>query len=75
MSRKFAHSFVVCTCKNVTLGELVYAIEKKDAKSIKDLGKFTDAGTCCKSCQTKTRDSGERKMSIYLDEILNKVGK
>ena len=49
MARNFQHSYEVCTCKHVTLGELIYAIKERDAKTLEDLGNLTDAGTCCKS--------------------------
>ena len=45
MARNFHHSFEVCTCKRVTLGEIVYAIKEKNAKTLEDLGNLTDAGT------------------------------
>lgn len=75
MSRKFPHSFEVCTCKHVTLGELIYAIKEKNAKTLEDLGVLTDAGTCCKSCKNKESDIGVEKMKLYLEEILNKFNK
>ena len=75
MSRKFPHSFEVCTCKHVTLGEIIYAIKEKNAKNLEDLGTLTDAGTCCKSCKNKESDIGVEKMELYLEEILKKFNK
>lgn len=75
MARNFHHSFEVCTCKHVTLGEIIYAIKEKGAKNLEDLGNLTDAGTCCKSCKNKESDIGVEKMELYLDEILNKFNK
>ena len=30
MARKFQHSYEVCTCKHVTLGELIYTIKERN---------------------------------------------
>jgi len=75
MARKFSHSYEVCTCKQVTLGEIVHAIKERGASNIKEIGELTDAGTCCKSCVCKIEDHGVKKMELYLDEILNKIAK
>ena len=75
MARNFHHSFEVCTCKRVTLGEIVYAIKEKNAKTLEDLGNLTDAGTCCKSCKNAQSDIGVEKMELYLEEELNKFNK
>lgn len=75
MARNFPHSFEVCTCKHVTLGEIIYAIKEKGAKNLEDLGNITDAGTCCKSCRNAQSDIGATKMELYLEEILNKFNK
>jgi NAD(P)H-nitrite reductase large subunit len=75
MARNFPHSYEVCTCKHVSLGEIIYAIKEKGAKDLADLGEFTDAGTCCKSCRNVDSDIGAEKMELYLDEILNKFEK
>lgn len=75
MARKFHHSHIVCTCKQVTLGEILYAIKEKNAKTLEDLGEITDAGTCCKSCKNPQSDIGVEKMELYLEEILDKFNK
>ena len=75
MARNFQHSYEVCTCKHVTLGELIYAIKERDAKTLEDLGNLTDAGTCCKSCKNPQSDLGEEKMELYLEQILKKFNK
>ncbi len=72
MARNFQHSYVVCTCKNVTLGEIIYAIKERDAKTLEDLAEMTDAGSCCGSCKNAQSDIGAEKMELYLDEILDK---
>ncbi len=61
MARKFHHSFEVCKCKHVTLGEILFSIKEKNANSIKSIGEITDAGTSCKCCQSKDKDIGEEK--------------
>ena len=75
MARNFPHSFEVCNCKHVTLGEIVHAIKERDAKSIEQIGEFTDAGTACKCCQSASKDIGSEKMQLYLEEIVGKFVK
>lgn len=75
MARKFQHSYEVCNCKHVTLGEIIYAIKEKGANSIEKIGTITDAGTSCKCCQSSDKDIGEEKMELYLDEIVEKFVK
>ena len=75
MARNFQHSYEVCTCRHVTLGELIYAIKERDAKTLEDLGNLTDAGTCCKSCKNPQSDLGVEKMELYLEQILKKFKK
>lgn len=72
MAKRFPHSYVVCSCKHVTLGEIIHAIKENGASTIEELGELTDAGTSCKCCQSKDKDIGEEKMELYLDEILKK---
>lgn len=68
----FHYSYQVCTCKHVTLGEIVFAIKEKGAKSIEEIGKFTDAGTACGCCKCPEDDFGTPKMELYLEQILQK---
>lgn len=75
MARKFPHTYVVCTCRNVTLAEIIYAIKEKNAKTLDDIERLTDAGSCCKSCKNPQSDIGVEKMELYLEEILNKINK
>ena len=71
----FEYSYKVCACKNVTLGEIVHAIKEKGAKSIKDIGEMTDAGTSCGCCKNSQDDFGDPKMKLYLEQILEKFSK
>jgi len=75
MARNFQHSYEVCNCKHVTLGEIMHAIKENNAKTIEDLERLTDAGTSCKCCRSKEEDIGSEKMELYLDEILKKFVK
>ena len=68
----FEYDYKVCRCKDVTLGEIVHAIEVNGANSIELIGKFTDAGTICGKCKSQKDDFGEPKMELYLEQILNK---
>ncbi len=72
MAKKFFKSFEVCTCRHVTLGEIVYAIKERDAKTLEDISKFTDAGSFCKCCVDSSIDTGEEKKELYLTQILDK---
>ena len=72
MAKSFPHSFEVCKCKHVTLGEIIYAIKEKNTTTIEKVGELTDAGTCCKCCQNSEKDFGTEKMELYLEQILNK---
>jgi bacterioferritin-associated ferredoxin len=69
---KFTNDFIVCACKNVSLGEIIYAIEAKNAKTIEDIENITDAGTACGCCKSAEYDFGKTKKSIYIDKILDK---
>ncbi len=75
MARKFPHSYEVCTCKHVTLGEIMHSIKERGASTLEEIGEFTDAGTCCKSCKSPANDIGAEKMELYLVEILDKFTK
>ncbi|MBD3841020.1 MAG: (2Fe-2S)-binding protein [Campylobacterales bacterium] len=72
---EFHFSHKVCTCKGVTLGEIIHAIKEKGAKTIEDLGDITDAGTACGCCRSAQDDFGDPKMELYLEQILNKFAK
>jgi len=72
MARNFHHSHVVCTCKHVTLGEIIHAIKENGAKNIEDIQELTDAGTSCKCCQSPEKDIGAEKMELYIEQILKK---
>lgn len=69
---QFHYSHVVCECRKVTLGEIIYAIKEQNAKTIDDIKKLTDAGTACKCCTSKENDFGDPKIELYIDQILEK---
>ena len=75
MARNFPHSYIVCNCKQVSLGEVIFAIKEKGAKTLDNLEDLTDAGSsfCC--CKSNEDDIGEQKMELYLDEIIKKFNK
>jgi len=70
--KSFKKSHIVCTCKQVTLGEILHAIKEQGASSLDDLEDFTEAGSCCGCCRCEEDDFGEEKMELYLSEILDK---
>ncbi len=72
---QFQHSYEVCRCRHVTLGEIIHAIKEEGAKTIEDIGNITDAGTACGCCKSAHDDFGDPKMELYLDKILEKFVK
>jgi len=75
MAKNFPHSYIVCDCRQVTLGEIIYAIKEKGAKTLDDIEDITDAGSSCGSCRSAQDDIGEPKMELYIDQILDKFTK
>ena len=75
MARNFPHSYIVCNCKQVSLGEVIFAIKEKGAKTLDNLEGLTDAGSSCGCCKSNEDDIGEQKMELYLDEIIKKFNK
>ena len=75
MARNFPHSYIVCNCKQVSLGEIIHAIKEKGAKTLDNLEDLTDAGSSCGCCKSNEDDIGEQKMELYLDEIIKKFNK
>ena len=71
----FQYSYNVCRCKDVTLGEIICAINEKGAKTIEDIGDITDAGTACGCCKCEKDDFGDPKMELYIEQIINKFVK
>jgi NAD(P)H-nitrite reductase large subunit len=69
---EYSYSYIVCKCKEVSLGEIIYAIKNQNATIIQDLQDKTDAGTVCKCCISKNTDTKEPKMQLYLKDILKK---
>jgi len=69
---KFNYSYKVCECKNVTLGEIIHAIKEKNARTVEDVKDITDAGTACGCCINATKDFGDPKMQLYIEDILKK---
>ncbi len=72
---QFQHSYEVCSCKHVALGEIIHAIKEEGAKTVDDIGDITDAGTACGCCKSAEDDFGTPKMELYLDQILKKFVK
>ena len=71
--KSFHNSHIVCTCKQVTLGEVVHAIKEQGAKNLNDLEELTEAGCGCGCCKSPDDDFGEEKMELYLSQILDKL--
>lgn len=77
MGKRFQHSFEVCNCKHVTLGEIIYAIKEQNAQTLDNIENITDAGSVCGCCVCPEKDFGleENKKELYVQEILNKFRK
>ena len=71
MARQFQHSYEVCSCKHVTLGEIICAIKEEGAKTLEDIQRLTDAGSACGCCKSK-EDDFTGKHELYISEILEK---
>jgi NAD(P)H-nitrite reductase large subunit len=69
---KIKLDYIVCTCHQVTLEEIIYCIKIKGAKNVKDIAKFCDAGSGCGSCVRVQDDIKVKKHKIYLENILSK---
>jgi len=72
MAKRFHHSYEVCKCKHVSLGEVIFSIKEKNARTLQEISDFTDAGSSCKCCQSEEKDIGEEKLELYLDQIIDK---
>ncbi len=72
---EFSFSYEVCSCRKVTLGEIVHAIREQGAKTIEDIEELTEAGSSCGYCKSQEDDFGDPKMQLYLDQILEKFTK
>ncbi|MFA7084526.1 MAG: (2Fe-2S)-binding protein [Arcobacteraceae bacterium] len=73
MSRKFEQTYEVCSCSHVSLGEIIYSIEKKNANTLTRIQEFTDVGKYCKCCICQENDFGRVKKELYCQEILEKI--
>ena len=65
---------IICTCREVSLGELIYTIKDRDANTIDDISRLSDAGVCCKSCVSECNEIRLNiPIPLYLDTILTKI--
>ena len=74
-NKKFSKSYVVCTCRHVTLGEIVHAIKELGARNLNDVERLTEAGSSCGCCKSPDDDFSENKMKLYSSQILEKFAK
>ncbi len=65
-------SKIICDCHQVSLGEIIYAIEHQGAKTAEDIAKICDAGSGCGSCVRAEDDIKVKKHNMYLEDILKK---
>lgn len=74
MSKQFPHSYEVCSCKHVTLGEIIYAIKEEGATNVEDIENITDAGSACGCCVRAEDDfaDDDDKKELYVEEIVEK---
>lgn len=71
----FDLGYEICSCRQVTLGEVIHSIEEQKATDIKTIGKLTDAGTHCGCCRDKKSDFSEPKKKLHLEKIVEKFVK
>ncbi|MAZ94149.1 MAG: (2Fe-2S)-binding protein [Bacteroidales bacterium] len=50
---------ILCTCMQITKGEIIDAIKAGNLKTIEEIGDETEAGTICGSCHEDLEDSIE----------------
>ncbi len=71
---KYKKEDIICTCREVSLGEILFNIIERKADTIDKLCKLSDAGVCCKSCITKQNEIRSiNPTGLYLDLIIQKV--
>ena len=61
----FKNNYIVCSCNNVSLGEIVHSIEIKKASTLDEIGEITEAGTTCEYCKNEKCDLSVRKKELY----------
>ena len=67
---------IVCTCREVSLCEIIYAIKVRKANTLVDISRLTDAGVCCKSCISECNEIRLNiPIPLYIDSILAKIKK
>jgi NAD(P)H-nitrite reductase large subunit len=69
---RYSLDYIVCSCRYVSLGEIVYSIEQNGAEDIKGITKFTDAGSMCGCCISKEKDYEDSK-KLYISQIIKKI--
>lgn len=69
----FDNSYEVCNCKNVSIEQIIIAIENKEKPTLGDIQDLTTAGTECRHCIFKEGDTGKLKKKIYCKDILNEI--
>lgn len=73
MIEQFEKDYEVCNCKKVTLEEIIFAIEEKNANTLGAIQDTTTAGTDCRHCIFPEGDFGKVKKKIYCKQILQEV--
>ena len=69
----FDNSYEVCNCKNVSIEQIIIALEDKNKPTLSDIQDLTSAGTECRHCIFKEGDNGKMKKKIYCKDILNEI--
>ena len=72
---KFPASQVVCTCRNVTLGEIVHAVTEKGAKDADEIEWFTEAGSVCGRYISPDDDDPDNLMPLHVSDVLKRFTK
>ncbi|MDX9770707.1 MAG: (2Fe-2S)-binding protein [Tenuifilaceae bacterium] len=54
---------IICTCMEVTRGQIVAAINEKGCKTLEDIQNETEACTVCMSCEDDIQDILDEELS------------
>ena len=54
---------IICTCMEVTRGQILTAIKETGCKSVEDIQSDNEACTVCKSCEDDIQDILDEELS------------
>lgn len=69
----FKKEYQICTCKKVTLEEIINSIKNQGARTLGRIQELTSAGTECRYCIFQEGDFGKIKKKLYCKDVLNEL--